>query len=89
VAASSTTVTSEALTGADNPAAQPDLRERRALTSAAFETPPPLRQAPVFRNERPIRDEAPFKTELLVKDEWVADDGLRLKGAMVAYKSRF
>ena len=72
-----------------NSAPRPTCANGGALASAAFEKPPSLLPATSFRNERPVRDEAPFRTRLQVKDEWLSDEGLRLNGALVAYKARF
>ena len=76
---------SAVLTTSEQVLPQPNLHERRSLAMAAFERPQPIRRADAI-TRRTVNFETPA---LEPKDEWISDEGLRMKGAMVAYKARF
>lgn len=81
----STTASTVVLVAAEQVLPQPSLRDRHALAMAAFERPQPLRRA-----DDPKRQLVTFEAPPLEpKDEWTSDEGLRLKGALLAYKARF
>jgi hypothetical protein len=87
-AASSATASSSSLFANPAPIRQPALGERLALASAAFEAPRPLARPKDF-DSAATRDAAVVETQIPAKEEWSADDGLRVRGAKIAYKSRF
>ena len=84
-ATSSTTASSAVLVTGEQVRPAPNLREHRALAMAAFERPP----ARIRTNAFNLRTAAFEPPPLRAKEEWTSDDGLRMKGAMVAYKARF
>jgi hypothetical protein len=81
----STTASSAVLVASEQVLSQPSLRERRALVMAAFERPPAARRPDALQRQ-PVTFEAPA---LEPKEEWTSDEGLRMKGAQLAFKTRF
>jgi hypothetical protein len=85
VAMTSTNASSALLVTSQPVRPQPGLVERRALAMAAFERPQPLLRADTLERQRPKIETPPIEP----KDEWTSDAGLRIKGAQLAYKTRF
>ena len=88
-ATSSTTVSAAALVVIEQARLQPQPRESRALAMAAFAQPSGALRANAFKRDRAAHSDTIFEAPLLVKDGWLADDGLRLVGARIAYRTRF
>jgi hypothetical protein len=88
-ASSSTTVSAAALVVIEQARLQPQPRESRALAMAAFARPAGALPSSAFRRDRAAHSDTVFEARVLAKDEWSADDGLRVVGTRIAYKTRF
>jgi hypothetical protein len=88
-ATSSTTVSAAALVVIEQARLRPQPQESRALAMAAFARPAGALPSSAFRRDRAAHSDTIFEAPLVVKDGWLADDGLRLVGARIAYKARF
>ena len=80
-----TTASSAVLVAGEQVRPAPNLREHRALAMAAFERAPASVRAKAFKFRTASFEPRPLRA----KEEWTSDEGLRMKGAMVAYKARF
>jgi hypothetical protein len=88
-ATSSTTVSTAALVVIEQARLRPQPRESRALAMAAFARPPGELPVNAFKRDRAAHSDTVFEARVLAKDEWSADEGLRVVGTRIAYKSRF
>ena len=88
-ATSSTTVSAAALVLIEQARLRPQPRESSALAMAAFAQPSGALRANAFRRDRAAHSDTVFDARVRAKDEWLADDGLRLVGARIAYRTHF